>query len=125
MSIQRFTGCWMPIFQPTSFEASLTLIPFLPIASDNWSLVTMACMVFSFCIDDDDVFDARRAEGGLGVAQGLGDQTMMSIFSPASSLLMARIRLPLTPMQAPTGSTSFPWSRRPLWPVRRAGGRCP
>ncbi len=38
---------WMAIFQPTSLDASLTLIPFLPMARDSWSLGTIACMILA------------------------------------------------------------------------------
>ena len=92
----------MSIRQPVSRAASRAFWPSLPMASESWKsgTTTRAVLVRASSTVTDTTFDGDSALP-TNVA-GSSDQSMMSIFSPASSLITPRTR-------APSGRCTRPW----------------
>ena len=90
---------------PVSRAASRAFCPSLPIARESWKsgTITRAVRVRASRTLTETTFDGDRALP-TNVA-GSSDQSMMSIFSPASSLITPRTRAPIGPMHAPFGLT--------------------
>ncbi len=100
----------MSISQPVSWEASLTFWPRLPMARDSCSSGTTTSMR-SDSSSSTTLATSAGARALTMKAAGSGDQGMMSIFSPCSSLTTACTRLPRIPTQAPTGSMEVSFER--------------
>ena len=89
--------------QPVSCEARRTFWPRRPIASESWSSGTTTSMRVESSSSTTFITSAGCSALTMKVAAS-GDQGMMSIFSPCSSLTTACTREPRMPTQAPTGS---------------------
>ena len=109
--------------QPVSRAASRAFWPSLPIASESWKsgtttravLLRASSTVTETTLDGDSALPTKVA--------GSSDQSMMSIFSPASSLITPRTLAPTGPMQAPFGLTPGTVDRTAIldrWPASRA-----
>ena len=107
MACLIFSSLMMSISQPTSLVANLTFCPRFPIARLNWSSPTMTSILrFSMSvIRTCETFAGLRAFAAK--TDGSSDHSIMSIFSPRSSLIIDCTRDPFIPTQAPTGSTSL------------------
>ena len=91
--------------QPVSRAANRAFCPSLPMASDSWKsgTTTRAVAGAASTTVTETTFAGDRALPTK--VAGSSDQSMMSIFSPFSSLITARTRAPIGPMQAPFAFT--------------------
>ena len=97
----------MSIFQPSSFAASRTFWPFLPIAKDN----CVSSTITSSCFSVRSAMETRLTLAGCNAFSAnvviSSEYSIMSIFSPRNSRMIDCTRIPFMPTQAPTGSTSL------------------
>ena len=97
----------MSIFQPSSFAASRTFWPFLPMASESW----LSSTITSRCFSAESTTVTRLTLAGCNAfsakVTGSSWYSMMSTFSPRSSRMIDCTRMPFMPTQAPTESTSL------------------
>ena len=93
----------MSIFQPVNLAARRTFCPFLPIARESWSSLTLTLAIFS---SSSILISSTLAGANAFVINltGSASQVIISIFSPFSSSTIRLTRSPLLPTQAPTGS---------------------
>ena len=95
----------MSMRQLSSFAASRTFWPFLPIANESCDSSTMTSM----CCTSGSTTFTRETLAGLRaqrtISKGSSMYSIMSIFSPRISRMIVCTRIPFMPTQAPTAST--------------------